>query len=486
MMLGFSAIIAIMIISSTYILYGLNSVASSTKKILAANVQTQEISRALLDLIQDENSYIEKLQISEDPTYSNLFFETSKQVLRNMNALMDKQASKQDQDLIRTMRSAHADLVTCMIEPPDDKANIEHLRLKNMEVISSCLDTLIKKNQSYIGLKMAEIEVITARSVKIALALIIGTLLVSVTAALLITRTITTPIENLIRGTEQIASGNFEDIHITSRDEIALLANAMNDMSTKIDNTNKLRTQMMQQISHEIKTPLQTMQSVHDILKASNAVKEEKLHMLATLKRSINKISGFSRQYMDLAKIESGIMQYDMQWTQLDEVVNPIVDEAKILAASKNIDLKLEAGNLPEIQIDREKISIVISNLLTNAIKYTHENGKVLIRLAPSDQGVNIQVQDSGIGIDKDEIANVFIRFYQARNIEKIRSNGSGVGLAIVRAYTEGHGGNVSVESQPDEGSTFKIDLPISKNPENKHPEHEARQTIGKKPPLMS
>lgn len=472
MMIGFGAVIALMIISSGYVLFELNRVAANSEKIIAANVKTQEIARTLLALIQDENSYIEKYTVSEDTTYSSLFFETSDQVAKGLGELVARLYSEDQKSLVDTMENAHDQLIKSMTEVPESKQQIETVREKNVGAISRCLGLLIKQNRTDIISKMEQIEKITQRSVRISFFIIAATLIAAVTGAFLITRTITAPIEKLIDGTRQISKGNFEAIQIDTGDDIAQLASAMNEMSRKIDETNKQRTRMMQQISHEIKTPLQAMQSAHDILKHSGAVDNEKAHLLETFRRSIEKISGFSKQYLDLAKIESGAMQYDLEWTQLDDIIHPIVEDAKIIAASKNIRLEFEKTSLPEIQIDREKIHIVISNLINNAIKYTHENGQVCITLTKNGKGVQIDVADTGIGIEKEEIGNVFIRFYQAKNIEKIKSEGSGVGLAIVRAYTEGHGGHVDVKSRPDEGSTFSIYLPVKNNTKDEDESH--------------
>ncbi len=465
MMMGFSAIIAIMIISSAYVLFELNTVANGAKIILTSNVRVQELARLLQATIQDENGYAGKYLVSNDETYFSLFVETSKQVDQNLNLLLEKQSSPEDQSLIYKMQKAHDALVVHLQEKNDKtqetNADKKQIRKTNIAILLDSLDILISKNHSSIEKKMVRIESITARSVQVALLLIAGTLFAAIAAALIITRTITRPIGDLIKGTEQIAHGEFEKILVSSHDEIALLADAVNDMSAKINDVNELRTQMMQQISHELKTPLQAMQSAHDVLKVSNSVKDSQIRMLDVFDRGIDRIATFSRQYLDLSKIESGVMQYNMELSDLPDIIEPVVDEAKLIAASKNINLELDFDTVPRIMVDPEKISIIISNLISNAIKYTPDGGKVGVNIGPCDMGVLVKVQDSGIGIDPDEIPNIFDRFYQASNINKIASSGSGVGLAIVKAYTEGHGGKIYVESSPDQGSLFIVKFPI-------------------------
>lgn len=465
--IGFAAIIAIMILSNAYVLFELNAVANGAKNILTSNVRTQELARQLHPAVQNENEYAEKYLVSNDDAYFSLFVETSKEVGKNINLLFKTLSSDEDRLLIKNMQKAHESIVVSM-QPEDNKQiaqNQNQIRLENKRLMLDSLDLLIRKSHFSIGKEMARIESTITRSGKIALLLIAGTLFTAVTTALIIARTITRPIGQLIRGTEQIAQGNFEEILVSSHDEIAQLASAVNDMSTKINETNELKAQMMQQISHELKTPLQTMQSAHDVLMVSGSAKETRLRMLAAIKRSIDKITDFSMQYLDLAKIETGAMQYKITLSDIHKIVAPVVDEAKLVAASKNIQIELAAVTVPRVLVDMEKVSIIINNLISNAIKYTRENGKIKVSIGLNDLGVQVAIKDSGIGINPEELPSVFNRFYQASNIEKIESNGSGVGLAIVKAYTEGQGGKVLAESIPDQGSTFKVVFPIEDNP---------------------
>jgi len=468
-MLGFGAIITIVIISSSYILFELNTVSNGAKNILNSNVQAQELARQLQTIIQDENEYAEKYFVSNDETYLSLCIETSKQVDLNLKILLDKQSSKKDQSLIHRMQKAHDSFVAGVQEKVNKESNPNtvqsQIRHENMSILLNSLDVLITKNQSFIGKEMGRIESITTRAVEVALVLIAGTLIIAIAAALIITRTITKPIGDLIKGTEQIAKGKFDKILVSSHDEIGLLADAVNDMSSKINDINELRSQMMQQISHELKTPLQAIQSAHDILKISEPVKHHQIQLFDIINRSVDKIANFSQQYLDLTKIESGAMQYNMELTDIYTLIEPVVDDAKIVAGSKHINLELNGVEVPKVMADAEKVSIIISNLIGNAIKYTPKDGKVVVSISPGGLGVQVMVEDSGIGISQDEISKVFTRFYQVNDTKKKVSNGSGVGLAIVKAYTEGHGGKIHVDSSLDQGSSFIVEFPIGTDP---------------------
>ena len=467
-MLGFGAIIVIMIIASTYILLKLNDVSNSAETTLTTNVKAVDLAKQLQDILHDENVDAQKYLISHDETYFSLFIASSRRFDSYLDLLLHAQSDTAWHSLIKNMRRTHETFVAEVQKVrnlQNSKDNLERnsLKVDSMETLSRSLDHLININRGSIENAMSRMKATTTRSAQIALLLIIGTVLVAVLAAFIITRTITRPIDDLIRGTQQIARGNFKQVQVSSNDEIALLVNAVNDMSNKIKDINELRTHMMQQISHELQTPLQVMLSGHDILKnqCSGLLNAEQVQMLDSIRRGIIKLSSFSRQYLDLAKIDSGMMNYHMVWTDLLQIVEPLVKDAKLIAEPKNITVEMSSLPAPKVRVDSKKISIVVSNLLSNAIKYTGNNGKVRVKVGPCTLGAQVKIQDSGIGISQKDLPKIFTKFYQAGNTGRIKSGGTGVGLALVKAFAEGHGGRVSAESTVDRGSIFTVELPV-------------------------
>jgi len=468
MMLGFGAIIVIMIIASTYILLKLNDVSNSAETTLTANVKAVDLAKQLQDILHEENVDAQKYLISRDETYFSLFIASSRRFDSYLDLLLHTQSDESWRSLIKNMRRTHETFVAdvqSVRNLQNSKDNLERNNLKavSVETLNRSLDHLIDINRGSIENAMSRMKATTTRSAQIALLLIIGTVLVAVSAAFIIARTITRPIDDLIRGTQQIARGHFRQVQVSSNDEIALLVHAVNDMSNKIRDINELRTHMMQQISHELQTPLQVMLSAHDILKnqCSGLLNAEQVQMLDSIRRGIIKLASFSRQYLDLAKIDSGMMKYHMVWTDLLQIVEPLVKDSKIIAEPKNISVEMSSFPVPKVRVDSKKITIVVNNLLSNAIKYTRNNGKVRVKVGPCSLGAQVKIQDSGIGISQKELPKIFTKFYQAGNTGRIKSGGTGVGLALVKAFAEGHGGRVYAESTVDSGSTFTVELPV-------------------------
>ncbi len=465
MMLGFGSIIIIMVLASIYMLAELNDVSNITKTVLTSNVQSVDLAKELQTMLYSEDAYAQKYLITRDDTYFSLFLETSQQVNLCLDSLLKTQSGEKERSIIKGMQHAHELFVASIKGNTDRKrygpgSENEDTRPDSTGKLHKSLDHFISLKRLAIRNAVSGMEETTSRSAKIALLLISWTLLVAIVLAFVIARTITRPIGDLIRGTERIGRGRFDPVSVSSNDEISLLAHAINDMSLNIKKINDLRTQMMQQISHELQNPLQAILAAHDILKSSNGLDTRQTEMLDKIRNGVDELARFSRQYLDLAKAESGMMKYCMVRTDLLQIVKPVVEEMKLVAARKDITVELTAIDSPHVMVDADKIGVVVRNLLSNAIKYTRADGKIGVNIAPCDLGVRLEVSDTGIGIIPEELSQVFTRFYRASNAGIIKSRGTGVGLALVKAFTEGHGGRVYAESTVNRGSKFVVELP--------------------------
>jgi two-component system sensor histidine kinase GlrK len=156
------------------------------------------------------------------------------------------------------------------------------------------------------------------------------------------------------------------------------------------------------------------------------------------------------------------MMQYNYEQCDIVELTRKLVKEIEFGAISKGIKLDFNTLPSPRILIDVEKTSLVIRNLLINAVKYTNDNGFIHIQVKPIENLVAISFTDSGIGISEQDLSNIFTKFYRASNTSNYTSSGNGVGLALVKALTEGQGGKVSVKSKLGAGSTFTLEFPAT------------------------
>ncbi|HEX9445493.1 MAG TPA: HAMP domain-containing sensor histidine kinase, partial [Candidatus Binatia bacterium] len=251
---------------------------------------------------------------------------------------------------------------------------------------------------------------------------------------------------------------------VRSHDETALLADAVNDMSARLKKANETKADLMHQIVHELRNPLQIIFFARNLLAEQElgAVNGKQMEMLELIGSNSEKLMSFTNQFLDLAKVDAGMMEYRRSPTQIGLLVGRAVEEARALASRKDIAIKMLSEPLPPTLADAEKLSQVFSNLLSNAVKYTERGGSVEVALFCFDRKIYLAVKDSGIGIAAEELPKLFTKFYQATNASRSQAKGTGIGLALVKAFVEGHGGRISVSSTLGAGSRFVVELPVA------------------------
>ncbi len=469
LLLGFTVIILLMMVANAYVLWQLDSVTKTTSLTFRNDVRSINLAKQMQTILYDEERYAQKYFISRDTAYLALYIEQEQVFSRYVDSLYDASPDSAETRLISNIRSAHTWTSKEMLQEAGTAKTLSEPELKvrdqkrtdTLETLYTSLETFIRSNEDDVNNSVSGINGAMVRSVNVAWLITVGALLVALCVALFITGTIVRPIRALIRGTENIARGVFDRIEVSSRDEVAWLADAVNSMSTKLKQINDLKTEMMHHISHELRTPLQTMLSAQYLLldQKRGTLTPDQVRLIMSIKEGIRKLTHFSNQFLDIQKIEHGSMEYHFKRSNIVHAITPLLEDTQLIASQKEVTVNYSSDrDLPEIMLDAEKISQVISNLLSNAIKYTETGGTITVRVTNTKKGVKVSVSDTGAGIPKDDLPRIFTKFYQARNAKK----GTGIGLALVKALVEGHKGRVYVESELGKGTTFSIELPAA------------------------
>ena len=299
-------------------------------------------------------------------------------------------------------------------------------------------------------------------------------LIIGIVFAILISKNLIRPIQLLQASTRKVGEGHYETVAVTSNDEIADLTVAFNMMSVKLRQLDEMRMQLMSEISHEMRTPLQVIKAgcytiIHT--KDSPPLTQRQRDAVGMIHQATNRINQFVNSFLDVAKMEAGLMKFNIIEADIIGVISPLVQEAQLIAQTRQIKVEMIKQEIPQLRLDKERIGQVFSNLLSNALKYTPDGGTITINAecipevnGNTNQGrgfVKISVQDSGVGIPEEDLEKLFNKFYQAKNVPLVNEKGSGLGLALVKHVTEAHGGTVRVTSTIDVGSTFTIVIPI-------------------------
>lgn len=216
--------------------------------------------------------------------------------------------------------------------------------------------------------------------------------------------------------------------------------------------------QFFTNISHELRTPLTLIADPVDYIIRDSNLNAQQRDMLQIVQRNVAVLTRLVSEILDFRKVQNGKMKLHLSDFDLIECMQQWIGLFTVSAQKKNISLQLEAPKTIPMRADHDKLERICYNLLTNAMKYTPNGGKITFAATVEGDKVKIEVSDNGIGIAADEQAYIFDRFYQAKNA----GQGTGIGLALVKAFTDLHHGEATVESKEGEGSRFTIVLPLS------------------------
>lgn len=229
---------------------------------------------------------------------------------------------------------------------------------------------------------------------------------------------------------------------------------------TEARRLDSVRRDFVANASHELKTPAASIQAAAEtLLHVARDDPDAVLHFAEQLEREAVRLSRIVSDLLDLSRLESGSELADA--VQLDAVVRDEEQRFGEAAQEAGLSLSIDAGPVPPVQGSARDLSLLVRNLMDNAIRYTAAGGSVQVTVSTEEDRVVLLVEDSGVGIPSKDIPRVFERFYRVDRARSRETGGTGLGLAIVRHVAENHGGSVTVRSELGRGSTFEVRLPI-------------------------
>jgi signal transduction histidine kinase len=260
-----------------------------------------------------------------------------------------------------------------------------------------------------------------------------------------------------------IAKGYFGDrsYERTSTKEISQLTDTINDLAETLETQEKLRKRLTGDVAHELRTPVATLQSHLEAM--IDGIWEPSSDRLKSCHEETMRINRMIGDLEKLARYESDNMILDKEEFPLCELIKIMVQNFEKEFIQRNIKIQIQCENIM-LFADRDKISQVLVNLISNALKYTNNNGQVTITAADSGDNTTIAVSDTGIGISEEDLPYIFERFYRADKSRNRTTGGSGIGLTIAKAIVEAHKGSISAAGKLNEGTVFTVVLPKKDN----------------------
>lgn len=267
------------------------------------------------------------------------------------------------------------------------------------------------------------------------------------------------PSQQILNATQKIARGDFNvkltPLHQYNKfDQYDTIMDNINKMAKELSKSEILKNDFISNVSHEIKTPLAIIQNYAKLLSQSDLDSQTKQKYVHNLTQASQKLSNLVSNILKLNKLENQTIQESNQSTNLSEVLRQTILQFENLFNKKNINLEIDIEEIV-CTTNSTHWEIIFNNLISNAIKFTKDNGSINIRLYVEKQNIIFSVKDTGCGISNEIGQHIFEKFYQGDTSHS--HEGNGLGLALVKKIIDIMGGNIKVESEPNVGSVFTV-----------------------------
>ena len=282
-------------------------------------------------------------------------------------------------------------------------------------------------------------------------------------AAFYLARMLTKPFGKITRSLEEVRGGVTEqEISIPDYTETKLLSEAYNRMLNRMKIQEDSRQEFVSNVSHELKTPITSMKVLADSLLAQDDVPVELYkEFMGDIAEEIDRENKIITDLLSLVKMDKKSADINIQETNINQLIELILKRLRPIAAKKNVELVLESFKPILAEVDETKLTLALSNLIENGIKYNQENGWVHVSLNIDSKYFYVKVEDSGMGIPEEDQEHIFERFYRVDKSHSREIGGTVLGLAITRSAVLMHHGAIKVYSKEGEGTTFTVRIPL-------------------------
>ncbi len=293
---------------------------------------------------------------------------------------------------------------------------------------------------------------------------------IAISVGYFLSAALTDRIVSLNRAAQGIATGDLSArVEVTGNDEMASLARTFNEMARQLQAADQkqreldmLRRNLVAWAGHDLRTPLASIRAIVEAL-ADGVVQDPDTvdRYLQTAQREIRSLSLLIDDLFDLAQLEAGGLRLEIYPNSISDLISDTIESITELALRQGVALEGSVGSgVDPVDMDAQKIGRVLSNLVSNGLRHTPAGGTVRVEATATADGVRVEIQDTGQGINAQDLPHIFERFYRGEKSRNRATGGAGLGLAISKGIVEAHGGQIGVESTPDQGTRVFFSLP--------------------------
>lgn len=289
-------------------------------------------------------------------------------------------------------------------------------------------------------------------------------IIIALTLGYFISRYITQSLNKISKIARSISHGNFKErVNIKSDDELGLLGESINQMTERLEQFDNIRTEFIANVSHELRSPLTSIQGFIDALvDKRNSTAENQQYYLSIVQQETYRLNKLVNDLLEISSFDSGAVKLDIDPFPINVVIDRAVSslKPKLLEKKLRVETVLSKG-LTLCNGDEDRVEQIFHNLLDNAIRYSPNGSKIIISCRLKHGAILVDMTDFGPGIPSEELKNIWERFYKVDKSRSRNRGGTGLGLAIVQEIVKKHGGTISVESTLGQGTTFSFSLPV-------------------------
>ncbi len=451
----FILVISLLAVSITMIVFSYkntdNSILSSTGKSagLIASRMTEDSFN-----IEHLNALIEETAVAQDGRI--IAIDRNYHILSDSESLINEKSgalyivSKNVIDVMtgkKKMQSSINDGYVSIIIPVTDK--------------SGAIRGVIISNASTAGIDMVHRRIFRVNIVAFCIVLMLG-----IVYAIFISRLSVKELESVNEQISNVAEGNFDtEIEVKGFKEVRYLADNYNNVLKKLDTIDDARQEFVSNVSHELKTPMTSMKVLAEsLVQNENASAGDYREFMGDIIDEVDRETKLINDLLTLVKTDKRNSELNLGEYNIGELIEIIIKRVSPIAEARGIEIQYSSYKDVIAEVDEVKILLVISNIITNAIKYNVDNGWVRISLNADSRYFYIKVADSGIGIPDDAKDKVFDRFYRVDKARSRNTGGTGLGLAIARNVIFSHNGTIKLYTEFGNGTTFTIKIPIKQD----------------------
>ncbi len=452
--------------------YTIYSLTGDYRRLAAEGVPAQRTLDSLTEVFRLQTGNEKKFYVVPNLAFAELFSGQNTEWTEAASALKERFADTPVAMAIDVLMAQHQ-VYARLVEDNMAKGGKVHDTAALIDMISVGLDDLSLAIQTRQDAMMAATAERGDRVVGVTMALGLVTVILGLAAAYGLSRLLTRPVRRLRRATEEVARGIFDrKVPAYSQDEIGDLAASFNHMADKLQALDELRDEFVAYVSHELKTPLTSLKEATALLRdgVAGPVTERQRKLLGIIEEDGAKLEKLIAEMLDLSKMEAGMMPFNKETTPFGGIASQAVTEMEPVAEKRQVMLRIVPDGLAMVEADPSRVRQVITNLISNAIKFSPQRSEVAVgwSIASDQTGDTVicSVSDHGPGIPADAREIIFEKFHQLAPSALSGMRGTGLGLPISRKIVEAHGGRLWVECPRGGGSVFRFSLPLRK-PEN-------------------